>query len=167
MGDQPEARPFYRDAFARLATRLSLPFEVLFAAAPEGTCGQDGGCPWNLCTAAAAGGGGSATAADDVATCHCESVFSLTQLVLSVLLPLLLVGYAEASQRRQFAAAQLQAASAAEREDAEGLRVSRRRRRLGGSAAWCISFDGMRLLALLALIQVCHGGVGAVGSAVV
>ena len=168
MGGEPtDAQQFYRDAFARLASRLTVPFEMLFAAAPDSSCSAESGkdCGWSLCTAAGTAGGGPAAgdgalavapSPEDVATCHCESVFSLTQVVLSVVLPLLLLGWAEASQRRQFAACQLSAA--AQREEAEGSRAGRRRRRRrSGSAAWCITYDGMRLLALLILIQVRAG----------
>lgn len=159
-GEATESQRFYHAAFARLASRLTVPFEMLFAAASDSNCTASGGkdCGWSICTVAASGaasGGGSPAlqpAPEDVAACHCESVFSLTQLVLSVLLPLLLLGCAEASQRRQFAACQLSVA--AQREEAEGSRTTRRRRRRSGSTAWCISFDSMRLLALLALIQV-------------
>ncbi len=164
MGGEPtDAQQFYRDTFARLASRLTVPFEMLFAAAPDSSCSAEDGkdCGWSLCTAGAAGGASAAgngslmaaaAAADEVAACHCESVFSVTQVVLSVLLPLLLLGCAEASQRRQFAACQV--STAAQREEAEGSRGARRRRRRSGSAAWCVSYDGMRLLALLTLIQV-------------
>jgi len=94
----------------------------------------------------------AAVAGDEVAGGHCGRVFSVTQVVLALLLPLLLLGCAEASQRRQFAACQV--STAAQREEAEGSRGARRRRRRSGSAAWCVSYDGMRLLALLTLIQV-------------
>ncbi|PRW20944.1 inner-membrane translocator [Chlorella sorokiniana] len=160
-GEASEAQRFYRDAFARLASRLTVPFEMLFAAAPDSSCSTNGGegCGWSLCTAGATAGGPAAAdgapvlppSPTDVAACYCESVFSMTQVVLSVALPLLLLGCAEASQRRQFAACQLSAA--AQREEAERSRAPRRRRRRSGSAAWCITYDGMRLLALLTLIQ--------------
>lgn len=173
VGEPTDAQRFYREAFARLAHRLALPFGALFAAAPDSSYSAEGGkdCGWSLCTAGGAAGGGPAagggTLAEpaspaEVATCYCESVFSLTQVVLSVVLPLLLVGCAEASQRRQFAACQLSAA--AQREEAEGPRAGRRRRRRrSGSAAWCITYDGMRLLALLMLIQVRAGLLGGRG----
>ena len=159
-GEATESQRFYHAAFARLASRLTVPFEMLFAAASDSNCTASGGkdCGWSICTVAASGAASAdgspalPPAPEDVAACHCESVFSLTQLVLSVLLPLLLLGCAEASQRRQFAACQLSVA--AQREEAEGSRTARRRRRRSGSTAWCISFDSMRLLALLALIQV-------------
>lgn len=167
VGGAPESRPFYRAAFERLATRLAVPFEVLFAAGPTDQCSEANasGCSWNVCTAAAAGWGGgtwlqesagssSAAAVDDVSTCYCECVFSLTQVVFSIVLPLALLGFAEARQRRQFSATQL-AATAAEQDAGRGERSTApgRRRRRGG-AEWDLSFDRMRLLGLMALIQV-------------
>lgn len=182
VGAPPEGRPFYRAAFERLATRLAVPFEVLFAAGPSKGCDPGAaadapGCIWNVCTVAAAswgGGGGGASqgaqpldgAADEVAACYCESVFSFTQLLLSVVLPLLLLGLAEARQRRQFAAAELArsggGAGGGEQEQEGSPRSSRLRRR--SEAEWMVSYDSMRLLALLALIQV-GGAAGHAGQA--
>lgn len=175
VGAHEDVRPFYRKAFSRLASRLALPFEALFAAAPP----AEGACPgaicgqWNVCTAgvaswAGSGGSGSSMAlpseADsDVSTCYCELVFSFTQVLLSVALPLLLLGCGEARQRRHFAAAQLRLQESGQSSmsaETEPPPRRRRRRRTAAGADWIVSFDRMRLLALLALIQV---GVGCGG----
>lgn len=83
-----------------------------------------------------------------MATCYCETVFGLSQLLLSLVLPLALAGYAEARQRRQYAAA----SQAAERHR---YPPRSRRRSAVEAAGWGVSYDGLRLLGLVALIQVC------------
>lgn len=132
-------------------------------------------CAWNICTAAAAGGWSDAStsgggcgsgsgggcgsgggdpahgaAADDIAACYCETMFSLSQLLLSLLLPLLVTGYVELRQRWRFAAA-ARAAAAAEAQRRGERRT--RRQLVEEEADWSLCLDGMRLLALLALIQ--------------
>jgi hypothetical protein len=98
-----------------------------------------------LCEAADAAG---QQAADHVSTCYCEWVVSLTQLLLSLVLPLLFLGWSELLQRRQFAA-EHQAAL----ERRQGRRRGAAAERAGAPVEWGLSFDGMRLLVLLALIQ--------------
>ena len=151
---------FYRAAFTRLATRLGLMIRLLFGAAPADSCAAhlsgstpvSGGstavppCAWGSLCAAADAAGQQAT--DHVSTCYCEWVFSLTQLLLSLVLPLMFLDWSELLQRRQFAA---------EHQAALERRQARRRgaaaERAGVPVEWGLSFDGMRLLVLLALVQ--------------
>ncbi|KAL4852688.1 hypothetical protein ACK3TF_003416 [Chlorella vulgaris] len=188
---QAQQRPFYRTAFAWLATRLAVPFEMFFATAPRDGClsadwsagsGGDTGssagsdlagsaCAWNLCTAAVAsgrggggdGGGGLAVAAnglqqaaDEVAACYCESVFSMSQLLLTLVLPLAAVGYAEARQRWLYAAGAQSTLRQQQQHQQRQQRQSPLHRLRHGpeeGAGWSLCFGAMRLYALLALVQ--------------
>lgn len=116
--------------------------------------------------------------ADHVATCLCEGVFGLSQLALALALPLALLAWSEVRARRQFAAAEQY-----RQQQAQLARVLRtggvdlrpfpgtqhalpgqqgRQRQAEGAAdaactpppGWFISFDRMRLLLALALIEV-------------
>jgi hypothetical protein len=142
-------QPAHRAAFERVATRLTLPWDGLVAAAPASlhfrgpAGGGDSGGSWNLCVV-----GDSPGAADETAACYCESVLSATQLLLSLLLPLALVGCAEAQQRWRYAAQQRTLA---------GCRRERLlARRLGSGACgdrWGVSLEGLRLYPILLLVQ--------------
>ncbi|KAL4451478.1 hypothetical protein ABPG75_007140 [Micractinium tetrahymenae] len=190
-------RAFFRAAFSRLALLLSAPARLLLPSwAASGACAWDGSaasdgtlaasCSWSICSTEVQGSGSSygpagsaAPQAEHVATCLCEGVFGLSQLLLSLALPLLLLGWSEVRARRQFAAAeryrQREAARLARIFGAGEVDVQlqhtlqhllRGQQQLQqqpqGAAAdsacippsgWLITFDRMRLLLALALIE--------------
>lgn len=122
--------------------------------------------------------------ADDVTTCLCEGVFGLSQLALALALPLALLAWSEVRARRQFAAAERyrqQEAQLARVLGSGGIELQQQSRHMLPSQqqhrqqpifgvadaacadppGWFITYDRMRLVLALALIEVRSGQLAA------